>query len=140
MRAGGWALLVLALVSCTSGKAPRDESREPGSLTTHNKFPLLTFSKLLEIAKESPTVESVLEKVAKKYPEYMLSYTLVYDSLSLQEATFTEPRVIVFGPEANLFLLSMEILHGEADTRWKRWSSMRLPGTFCSVRLLSKAS
>jgi hypothetical protein len=99
MRAWGVAASCLVLLSCTAGRTVRSD-RSPGSLSPNQGFPQLTFAKLLEISKASPTMEDALETLSLKYPAYMQSHTLVYDSLSIQQSTFAEPRVLVFGPFA----------------------------------------
>lgn len=100
MRAGGWLFaFVLGLAACTSVSL-RDQPTRGTSSEAKYRFPLLTFDKLLEVSKKSSTVEAALKTLRAKYPEYMLTHTLVYDSLSVQQASFEEPRAIVFGPDA----------------------------------------
>jgi hypothetical protein len=59
------------------------------------------------------TIEDSLPLLTQKFPEYFKFNTLMYNSLSLQESTFTDPRVIVFGPEAKFILT----FNGDANKR-----------------------
>ena len=47
------------------------------------------------------TIELGLESLRTLYPDYLKFHTLVYDSGSIQGATFVAPRVLVFGPKAD---------------------------------------
>jgi hypothetical protein len=66
----------------------------------------LTFTKLRRLiqSRRLSTVESTLEVLHQEYPEYLSFHTLMYKSLSLHESSFTEPRAIVFGPDAKFIL------------------------------------
>lgn len=100
MKLGGWRIgFFLILAACTSVGSSKKFFRETAS-TQQYGFPLLNFDKLLEISKNSSNIEAALKTLRSNFPEVMLTHTLVYDSLSIQQATFEEPRVIVFGPDA----------------------------------------
>ncbi len=70
--------------------------------------PNFTYDKLLYLlndkTKKIETIDELLNAIKKEYPEYLKFYTLVYDSLSLHEASFQYPRAIIFGPDAKLIL------------------------------------
>ena len=64
---------------------------------------LLNFKDIKDIvALKKP--KSISELLSYLPPRYLASYTLVYNSRSLQEASFQNPRVIVYGSDARLVL------------------------------------
>lgn len=56
------------------------------------------------INKKIGTIEEALPELVQKYPDYFTFNTLMYGSLSAQEANLLEPRVIVFGPKAQFVM------------------------------------
>ena len=90
-------LIVLFVVACNTLRDKPSVGRTPSTVT--RDYPMLTFEKLLEIAKKQPTIEGTL-KALEAYPDYLSNHTYMYDSFSLQRGSFEEPRAIVFGPEA----------------------------------------
>ncbi len=67
------------------------------------KMGFLDFQKIL-IDKKIQSVERALPELVAAYPKFFRFRTMLYNSLSLQESSFTEPRVIVFGAEAKFIL------------------------------------
>jgi len=53
---------------------------------------------------ENPNVTKIADVLESLPIEYRTSFTLMYDSRSLQEASPENPRAIVFGPDAKLIL------------------------------------
>jgi hypothetical protein len=72
----------------------------PQAKFRHPKLDFQTFLGRIKASRAS-TVAEALEALHKTHSAYMTVHTLVYDSLSLQEASFLEPRAVVFGPEAD---------------------------------------
>jgi len=66
----------------------------------------LRFQNVVDLVQQQhlKTIEDALPVLTQKYPEYFKFNTLMYNSMSLQESTFTNPRVIVFGPEAKFIM------------------------------------
>lgn len=64
------------------------------------------YQKLLDVldASQPSTVKDALNVLKKAYPDYFAYYTLVYESFSLQQASFQSPRALVFGRDARLVL------------------------------------
>ncbi len=65
-----------------------------------------SFQDVVEIFK-NPDVHLIaggLRKLAEKYPAFMSNYSLMYNSGSLQRATYLLPRAIVFGETAKFIL------------------------------------
>lgn len=66
----------------------------------------LSYKDLKEIilSEKIKTVEELIEYLGKHFAEYLRFHTLMYNSLSLHESSFEEPRVIVFGPDARFVI------------------------------------
>ena len=90
-------LLIMALISSFGCRTVTPE-RKPDAFAKS-----LSFKEMVSLLRSSgaSTVEEGLAAIAKDHPDYLRVRTAMYDSLSLQEATFQEPRVIVFGPRAD---------------------------------------
>jgi len=68
--------------------------------------PPLTFLELKNILAQPGVtdIESALPALAAKFPTHFRFHTLMYKSLSMQESSFVEPRVIAFGPQAKFIV------------------------------------
>lgn len=85
------------------------------------------FSRLCADPKSAPlSLEACLQSLHNLDPKFFSSYTLMRQSLSLQEATTSEPRAIVFGESAELVITfnghmgtpggsSIELMHWVPD-------------------------
>ena len=75
----------------------------------------LTFSLLKnEILEKNPsTIHDLLQGLADKYPSYFRRFTLGYESLSLHDSSFENPRAIVFG-QTGKFIITF---NGQQDQR-----------------------
>lgn len=97
---------LIFLLSCHSIPPKNEKARAPAyaenaaRIFKHEK---LTFDKFLRLIDRSNarTVEDALRVLKGRYAPYMTLHTLMYDSFSLQGSSFAEPRVIVFGPDAD---------------------------------------
>lgn len=80
------------------------------------KIEKLTFDKTVALLKDNQVknIEEALKVLSEKYPDYMKLHTLMYDSFSLHESSFQEPRAIVFGPRADFILTFNGGLHRRA--------------------------
>lgn len=66
---------------------------------------------------ETEKITSIEELVAKLPAEYLSNYTLAYHSQSLQEASWENPRAILFGHDAKLVLtFNGDLEHSQYDT------------------------
>jgi hypothetical protein len=93
--------LALTLGACATSKAVRQPASDVPELSQEKT---LDFIKLTDIVKNEniETVADAIKILGERYPDHLLLRTAAYDSNSMQGATFTEPRVIVFGPTAKL--------------------------------------
>jgi hypothetical protein len=97
-------LLILSLlVACTAPSARRTPANYDETLTytiaNSERLDFTTFLKLIR-DQHADTIAKAVEVVSSNYNEYLKSRATVFESNSLQDASFTEPRVIVFGPDA----------------------------------------
>jgi len=122
--------VTIGLLSCVSSQKTENSNRYPaqyssGTLKTGN----MNFNSLIKSLKDSnaKNVEEALAAVSKNYPEYLEFHTLMYDSFSLHQSSFLEPRVIVYGPKAEFILTfnggthmrggnALEVMQYEAST------------------------
>ncbi len=74
--------------------------RAPASAPTVS-YPTLNFERLYRTVHKAESVEQALELLSRDYSEFLTSHTYMYDSLSLQEGTFLQPRSLVYGPDAS---------------------------------------
>lgn len=74
--------------------------RAPASAPTVS-YPTLDFEKLYRTVHKAESVEQALELLSRDYSEFLTSHTYMYDSLSLQEGSFAQPRTLVYGPDAS---------------------------------------
>jgi hypothetical protein len=95
---GAITFVFLVSASCVS-KVKRDIAQAPNS-TAEN----LTFASLLETSKSLPSIEDVLPILTQRYGSYFRHHTWMYNSFSLHETTFLEPRAIIYGPDARFVL------------------------------------
>lgn len=100
-RAGVWVQFALALALLASVPARAEYDGDAG--LGKEEFTYAKLMSLLEAEKPS-TVQDALGVIKRNHPDYFSFYTLVYDSRSLQEASFQSPRAIVFGRDARLVL------------------------------------
>ena len=70
-----------------SAKIPKDQN--------------LDFKKMAKLARKTKDLEKTLKNLKKTNPEYLKFHNLLYCSFSVQEASPTEPRAVVFGPKAD---------------------------------------
>lgn len=87
----------------------------PVKIASDQNLDFRKFKNLL-IDQNINSVESALPILANKFPDYLTFNTLMYASLSIQESSFEEPRVIVFGPEAR-FIFSFDGNENQAGGR-----------------------
>jgi hypothetical protein len=50
------------------------------------------------------SISTLLRILAKKYPTYMSNFTVVHRSLSLQNSSYENPRVLIFGEDASFVI------------------------------------
>ncbi len=103
----------IGLIACVSvhnsesakTSLPYPKKRTPAYDSKHN-VEKLSFSKLVDILKSEnvENMEDALKILSERYTSYMKLHTLMYESFSLHESSFEEPRVIVFGPDADFIL------------------------------------
>jgi hypothetical protein len=115
-------LCTLAVLGCTSTTLnSKRENREPTyALASPSRLPSseelgslggppptipqnqrIDFAKLIKVAKAQGSIENSLRYFSKACPEYLKFHTLMYNSFSIQQSTFTKPRAIVFGPDVS---------------------------------------
>lgn len=94
-------LFSMALLIAAPSQARAEYDGDAGFGT--EEFTYSRLIALLEAGKPS-TVKDALELIKRDHPGYFSYYTLVYESRSLQEASFQSPRAIVFGRDARLVL------------------------------------
>ena len=102
------AISVLVFVGCSHVNDEIHQSRKPSDYESDKyqlipNFPLLDFKTLSQLIVDSKvqTVGQTLYLASNRFGTYMKFHTLMYDSRSLQGASFEEPRAIVFGPTAD---------------------------------------
>jgi hypothetical protein len=101
------ALVVLLISACVSTQVNLESARKPAFYGHEGKaIEKLTFDKTVQAlgAANVRTVEDALKVLSEKYAPYMKFHTLMYESLSLHEASYAEPRALVFGPDAEFIL------------------------------------
>lgn len=99
--------LVLGMLGCRAHAPVANGDRLPAAFfnTVRPSQPVVkdlrfdSFKNLL-LGERAHTVEQTLGLLSAHHREYLAFHTLMYDSFSIQKASFEEPRAIVFGPEA----------------------------------------
>ena len=100
-------IFFLLTTSCYSKNLIQSEQRSPSAaypslaqFVTLPKEKTLTFQFFRDLVQSGKvtTVAEALSFLKRKFPEHLQFHTLMYVSQSLQQASFTEPRAIVFGP------------------------------------------
>lgn len=106
-------LLLFVYTGCVSNHKIPSLLRSPAgkSLSSIAPIPIdpnqhLTFKKLVSFIRQHRPrkIDDVLLHLRTNYAEYMKYHTFVYDTRSIQEASFENPRAIVFGNDANVVL------------------------------------
>lgn len=93
------ALCTLTVLSCVSTRV----ARKPANAEVPVSIKVLTRETFMNIATKEgiEDVAGLIKVLAERYPDHLQFRTAMYASGSLQEATFIEPRIIVFGPLAD---------------------------------------
>lgn len=89
-------LLPFILLTTTCISIPR---RNIASIKENKTLDYTTFIELLKTHQIS-TVAEGLKFLSTRYPDYLRFRISIYGSESVQQASFTEPRVLIFGPDA----------------------------------------
>lgn len=93
--------IILFVIGCAApGPKRKLAADESAAQFPHEQR--LTFPILVGLLKQNriATIADMLKLLKVNYPDFLNERTALYSSESIQEATFTEPRVIVFGPDA----------------------------------------
>lgn len=116
---------IVTMVACTSFFR-KDTDRQPANLNLSpdlykNSLRELpssadpTYSDLITLLqiKQPETISGLIDELYSSYPGYFRHFTLAYDSLSLHESSFENPRAIIYGKTGNLILT----FNGHPDQR-----------------------
>ncbi len=90
-------IFFLLLTTCTHVPAAVKNSERKPAQSDEAVLPKLKDAIAIIKSGRANTVPDFLAELKKRFPVYMDTYTLMYDSFSAQESSFQDPRVILIG-------------------------------------------
>ena len=83
---------------------PRDPASATGRAGSTTAEPNYETLKTILLNEKIPSIAGVVKRIAALSPSYVAAHTLAYQSFSLHESSFENPRAIVFGNTGDLVM------------------------------------